>query len=144
MSGISGAQPTASELAKVSFADRWSVHSRQWLWELKAVDPPGAQGTLRLATSDDLAVVSEWRSRDPAMPLDEVFCARLINARWLFVWDDGEPCSLAGVLRHTEGSAALGILYTPPELRNKGHGTAAVAAWSRQALDRGKRCFFYT
>jgi GNAT superfamily N-acetyltransferase len=144
MSGISGAEPTASELAKVSFADRWRVESRQWLWELKDVDPPNVQGALRFATRDDLAVVSEWRSRDPAMPLDEAFCAKLIDARWLFFWDDGEPSCFAGVLRHTERSAALGLLYTPPELRGRGYGTAAVAAWSRQALDRGKRCFFYT
>jgi GNAT superfamily N-acetyltransferase len=144
MSGVSGAQPTASELAKVSFADRWTVQSRQWLWELKAVDAPDTPGALRFATTADLAAVSEWRARDSAMPLDEAFCARLIDAHWLFVWEDGEPCCLAGVLRHTDGSAALGLLYTPPELRGKGYGTAAVAAWSQQALDRRKRCFFYT
>lgn len=145
MSGISGVEPTASELAKVSFADRWRVQARQWLWSLEAVDPPASpSGALRLATPDDLAVVREWGARDGDMLLDESFCAALIGAQWLYIWDDGTPRCLAGVLRQTEQSAALGIVYTPPELRGKGYGTATVGAWSGQVLDRGKRCFFYT
>jgi uncharacterized protein len=146
MSGISGVEPTATELAKVSFADRWRVQARQWLWSLAAVEDPRASpvGALRLATPADLAVVREWSARHGDMPLEESFGAALIGAQWLYVWDDGAPRCLAGVLRQTEGSAALGILYTPPDLRGKGYGTATVGAWSRQALDRGKRCFFYT
>lgn len=146
MTGVSGPEPTASALARVSFADRWRVSSRHWLWSLAAVDPPDSPpGTVRLATTADLGAVREWGARDPEqMPFDEAFCAASIRAQRLYFFDDGAPRCLAGVLRSTEKSAALGILYTPPELRGKGYATATVAGWSRQMLESGKRCFFYT
>ena len=146
MSGISGVEPTASALAAVSFADRWRVQSRQWLWSLTAVDPPAAPaGTLRLATRDDMTAAWEWGTRDPEMPFtDPLFCAAFIRAAALHVWHDDGPRCMAAVLRQTQRSAALGIIYTPPEWRNKGYATATVAAWSRQVLDSGQRCFFYT
>jgi GNAT superfamily N-acetyltransferase len=149
MSGISGAEPTASALAAVSFANRWRVTSRQWLWSVAAVEQPDAApaGALRLATDTDAAVVWEWGAalaRDTGMPLDGRFCTALLRAQQLYFWDDGAPRCMAGVQVRTERSAALGVLYTPPDWRGKGYGTATVAAWSREALGRGKRCLFYT
>ena len=34
-------------------------------------------------------------------------------------------------------AAAVGILYTPPTLRERGYATASVVAFSRHLLDRG-------
>src|SRR5690606_34936545 len=69
--------------------------------------------------------------------LDGGVCARLIAIGQLYVWDDGAPRCMLGVLRETRDAAAIGILYTAPEFRDRGYATAAVAAFSRHLLERG-------
>ena len=148
--GISGTEPTASALA-AAWTGRpsgsWRVQSRQWLWSLTSVEAPdGAPaGSLRPAAAADTALANDWGAafaRDSGVAaLDGAFCTRLIGAGLLYLWDDGSPRCMVGVLRHTAKSAALGMVYTPPELRRKRYATSAIAAWSRQVLDRGQRCF---
>jgi predicted GNAT family acetyltransferase len=71
--------------------------------------------------------------------LDGGVCARLIPDRRLYFWDDGAPRCMLGVLRETSDAAAIGILYTPPTLRERGYATASVVAFSQHLLDRGLR-----
>jgi predicted GNAT family acetyltransferase len=76
--------------------------------------------------------------------LDGALCARLIRDRRLYLWDDGRPHCMLGVLRETRDAAAIGILYTPPERRDRGYASAAVAAFSRHLLERGMaHSYFY-
>ena len=55
------------------------------------------------------------------------------------------PVSLAGFGSLTPNGIRIGSVYTPPEHRNRGYGTAVTAAVSQLLLERGHRfCFLYT
>ncbi len=49
----------------------------------------------------------------------------------------GRPVALAAVGLPREGMSRIGPVYTPPELRGRGYGTAVTAAAAGWALDRG-------
>jgi RimJ/RimL family protein N-acetyltransferase len=116
------------------------------------VDPPRpASGSLRLPRQGERALLLDWHraferdagvavSDEPGALIDE----RLGHDGWL-VWDDHGPVSLVGVNRPVAGTVRLGPVYTPPELRNRGYASAAVAAASRRALTQGAtRCILFT
>ena len=57
----------------------------------------------------------------------------------------GEPVSLAGYGGPTPNGIRIGPVYTPPEHRRRGYGSAITAAVSELVLERGRRfCFLYT
>ena len=61
------------------------------------------------------------------------------------IWEDGEPVSLAGSGGNTPTGSRIGPVYTPPEHRGRGYGSALTAAITRARLDAGRRfCFLYT
>lgn len=62
-----------------------------------------------------------------------------VSSGLLWVWEgaDGAPVSLAARNRTAAGVARVGPVYTPPEHRRRGYGTAVTAACTRDALDRG-------
>ncbi len=65
--------------------------------------------------------------------------------RWLYIWDDGGPVSMAGASGETPSGIRIGAVYTPPELRGRGYASNCVAAVSQAELDRGRRfCFLFT
>jgi predicted GNAT family acetyltransferase len=52
---------------------------------------------------------------------------------------------MVSAVRDTPNSAGIGAVYTPPQFRNRGYASTAVATLSRQLLDAGRRsCFLYT
>jgi len=147
LSGVAGPEPAVSAYASKWIelhGGGWRVQSRQRLLAHRAIvpttaDPP--KGTLRLATPSELPVAREWGAAFAAesglAALDAGVCAELCAIGQLYVWDDGGPRCMLGVLRETRKGAAIGILYTPPQLRDRGYATAAVAAFSRGLLERG-------
>jgi hypothetical protein len=152
LSGVAGPEPAASAFAAAWTKLRggsWSMQSRQRLLAHKVLvptdDPP--PGALRLATERDTALARQWgaafahESRIAA--LDGAFCEHSIAGRRLYFWDDGAPCCMLGVLRETHDGAAIGVLYTPPALRERGYATATVVAFSRHLLDRGMRHSYF-
>jgi hypothetical protein len=146
LSGVAGPEPAVtaftaawSELRGVP----WSIQSRQQLLAHRAIvpmnePPPGA---LRVATGADAGLARQWGEafayESGIEALDGVFCVRSIPGRRLYLWEDGAPSCMLGVLRETHDAAAIGVLYTPPALRERGYASAAVAAFSRHLLDRG-------
>lgn len=142
------------------FAEAWCRRSgceardgmRQRIFRLERVVEPAdpAPGRLRLATSGDLELVSAWLEgfRDEAgvaMPLTREMARDRIERERLFLWQDGEPVSLAGFAAETPNGVRVGPVYTPPSRRGRGYASACVAALSRRALEAGKRfCFLYT
>ena len=62
------------------------------------------------------------------------------------LWEtDGASVSLAGYGGETPNGVRIGPVYTPPEHRDRGYGTAVTAAVSAERLAAGRRfCFLYT
>ena len=146
LSGVAGPEPAAQTFAAAwgkLRGMRWSVQSRQRLLAHQAIVPTGDPplGALRLATATDAVIAERWGAafahESGLAALDGAVCARLIPERRLYFWDDAGPRCMLGVLRETRDAAAIGILYTPPALRDRGYASAAAAAFSRHLLDRG-------
>ena len=146
LAGIAGPEPAAS-----AFAAAWTdlrggsarVQARQRLLVHRLIVPTGdaPPGALRPAVDADSGVARQWGAafavESRLAALDGALCSRLIREGQLYFWDDGGPQCMLGVLRETRDAAAIGILYTVPSGRERGYASAAVAAFSRQLLDRG-------
>ncbi len=158
--GVVGARPEVDV-----FANRWAsktgaearIKIEQGIYALRAVQPVREpRGVARAATHDDRPLLVEWyrsfaieavHETDP--DLDEI--GRAIDYRLndplagLLVWQDAEVISLAGYGARTPNGIRIGPVYTPPEHRGRGYGSALVAALSTQCLAAGHRfCFLYT
>lgn len=142
------------------FAEEWSAaHSvgfeagrRMRIYQLDRVVPPAnpAPGSMRQATSDELTLAVEWArafkrdtgfwDNDPG-PL----ARRLVGEGRLFVWEDGDPVSMAARMAETPNGIRIGYVYTPPEARRRGYASTCVAALSQHYLDQGRTfCFLHT
>ena len=84
---------------------------------------------------------------DDSSRLERSVEARLVDEHGGFgLWHDaGGAVSLAGFGGPTPNGIRIGPVYTPPEHRNRGYGTAVTAAVSELLLEQGRRfCFLYT
>lgn len=159
--GVVGGVPevdtfAASWAARHGLAATTSVDQR--IYSLREVLPPrGVEGALRLAGIPDRALVLAWMTdfAEEALPAsdDPGRIERSVDARLggagsggIGLWEvGGEPVSLAGFGGPTPSGVRIGPVYTPPDRRGHGYGSAVTAAVSQLALDRGKRlCFLYT
>lgn len=147
--GVNGPS-TTSQL----FAQAWTaltdaeltINRNMRLYSLdEVITPPPASGKLRLATDADLELMAQWmvefnkEAVQVASTLDEAranFEPRIANQE-LFIWDDGQPVTMAAQTRPTRRTETIGMVYTPPEHRRRGYATACVAALSRIILDAG-------
>jgi GNAT superfamily N-acetyltransferase len=116
----------------------------------RLIPPPAVSGTLRIANENDIELVQQWVEQFgidireprgyPAISARE----RIAEGR-IFVWDDGQPVSMAAWAGPTPNGVRINLVYTPRELRRRGYASAAVAALTRRMLDGGKKfCFLYT
>ena len=159
--GVVGAVPEVD-----AFVDSWtsrhgraaSVVFQQRIYAVTAVMPsPPVAGALRLATVDDRELLIAWIRAFGAEVLraddrDDERIERGVDARLasddagVALWElDGRPVSLAGFGGPTPNGIRIGPVYTPPELRGQGFGTAVTAAISRRLIEGGRRfCFLYT
>lgn len=62
----------------------------------------------------------------------------LALGNWHFFWErDGRTVAYSAVGKPINGMSRVGPVYTPPEERGNGYGTAVTAAVSQWALDAG-------
>ncbi len=136
-----------------AFADIWSKVSGaavtrvacHRIYQLREVVPPRARpGSFRVAAEDDQKLLSQWTlsfflEALPNEPMPDVqkTTRNRIEQRELFVWEDGQAVSLAGVSRPTMRGSTVSVVYTPPEYRGRGYASACVAALSQHLLDSG-------
>jgi predicted GNAT family acetyltransferase len=140
--------------AACRFARRWqgrtgarvSVHRRQRLYRLGQLVPadPPPPGRARRAADTDRGLLHAWHDaflaelgstsiRDvPAQVTDRLGYGGLV------LWETaGVPVSMAGRTPVTAGICKIAPVYTPPQQRGHGYGTAATAAVTRHAIKTG-------
>jgi predicted GNAT family acetyltransferase len=120
------------------------VETRMRLYRLIELRPPTTRGEARLALPGDRGLVEQWLESfrdeaDPTSPAEAgAIAERRIAASEMWLWTaDGELVSLAGHSRPAGGVARVGPVYTPPEHRGHGFGSAVTAKASAAAIERG-------
>jgi predicted GNAT family acetyltransferase len=144
-----------------SFARAWSdltgepaeISMRQRAFELREVKVPRARdGKLRPATSSDLELATIWChafmvdafGSGDMQKAREIVDVRIADGA-IYLWDVGDPVSMAMKTRPTQRGISISFVYTPPELRKRGYATACVAELSRMLLESGREfCSLFT
>jgi ribosomal protein S18 acetylase RimI-like enzyme len=157
--GVTAAQPEVA-----AFAEAWErltgrahrVRVEQGIYRLtEPVVPEGVEGGFRLARPADRPLLVRWweafaaEAMPPDAPHHDAEAAvdrRLSRDGGAGVWEvDGEVVAMAGFGSETPNGARIGPVYTPPEHRRRGYGSALTAHLSRHLIAGGRRfCFLYT
>lgn len=156
--GVTG--PTA---VAARFVELWQAASgaqahraiAERIFRVEQVEPPrGVAGRMRPYAEPDRELALTWLEAfvTEALPGSHpeppagVLAHRLADPEGGYVlWEDGEPVCIAGFGGLTPNGIRIGPVYTPPELRGRGYGSALTAALTQQLLDGGRRfCFLFT
>jgi predicted GNAT family acetyltransferase len=115
-----------------------------------------APGSLRAARPDDVALVARWIAdfNDEALAeggSDRAAALRMAEdlvshqGRSVYLWDHGQPVSMAATGYPSPNGGRVYAVYTPPEHRRRGYAGSSVAALSRSLLATGLTyCFLFT
>ena len=150
--------PFASALAE-RYDAALETRFEQGVYALHTVIPARkTRGSMRPAEHADRALVLEWVEAfstevlHESRPGDGGRLERNVDARLaggdagFALWEaNGRPVSLVGFGGPTPNGIRIGPVYTPPEQRGHGYGSALTAGVSAQQLTQGRRfCFLYT
>jgi predicted GNAT family acetyltransferase len=154
--GVSG-EPALARAIAAAWAERTARPTRLRMSDalhiLTEVVGPArlAAGRLRAARADERELLIAWEEAfvteadAGVVGQAEVTVDRRMRAGMALVWDDGGPSSTLALTRPVAGTARIGAVYTPPELRDRGYASSLVAAASRLALAHGSpRCILFT
>jgi predicted GNAT family acetyltransferase len=135
------ADPVRHAVLLEDFATQWAIavgkESVQVdgarLYRLKNLRPQTVEGLPRLARGNDHGLVAQWieqmilEAADP--PIEAGAWSRaLIQEERLWLWEaNGKPASLVARRPTVEGVTRLGPIYTPPESRRHGYGSALTS-----------------
>jgi GNAT superfamily N-acetyltransferase len=158
--GASGAPPEVDLFAEAWAArsdSRRTVRRAQRIYRLTDVRiPSGVAGTPRVATAEEKHLLVTWITAfaeealagmpSPATDTERMVDARLADeASGFLLWEDDGPVSIAGWGGPTPNGIRIGPVYTPPDRRARGYGSAVTAAVSEAQLNAGRQfCFLYT
>ncbi|OLF06748.1 hypothetical protein BU204_36165 [Actinophytocola xanthii] len=138
------------ELAEV-FAVEWAALTGAGLREVMAgrlyalgeLRPPAVSGAERVAIEADVELLTRWRSEFTSEALghehvvrhaEEILRGALRRGEGVVLWEDaGEPVAWATASVPTGAMSRIGPVFTPPDLRNRGYGSAVTAAAARWA-----------
>ncbi|OLF08980.1 hypothetical protein BLA60_20510 [Actinophytocola xinjiangensis] len=148
--GVNGPRENAEAFAG-AWAARTGATVREviggMLYRLGDLAEPAVAGRARLAGEADVPLLVAWRrdfqvesrGHDRYTERSEELIRRgFALGDGVLIWErDGQPVSWANVGRPVAGMCRVGPVYTPPEHRAHGYGSAATAAASRWALAQG-------
>ena len=156
--GVVGPKEHAAE-----FASAWEAATgttarlaiAQRVFRAESVDPPrDVPGRMRPVEDRDRDLAVRWAGEFVAEALsrpEPESSAEFVARRQadpdggLVFWEDGEPTCFAGFGGPTPNGIRIGPVYTPPDQRRRGYGTALTAALTQQLLAYGRRfCFLFT
>ena len=156
--GVTGAVPEVD-----AFSENWSARAgtrrrrrmAQRIYRITELrSTQDVPGNARAATEADRELLVAWVGAFAveAMPegapdrdAERTVDARLRAGSGSFtIWDDDGPVALAGWGGETPNGARIGPVYTPPEHRRRGYGSAVTAAVTAEQLAAGRTfCFLY-
>ncbi|QQR69402.1 MAG: GNAT family N-acetyltransferase [Alphaproteobacteria bacterium] len=129
----------------------------EWLFQLDLAqmkDPPGFaedKRVLRLSQDQDEELLIGWRvayyiealcesPQDPSLRdhAKKEF-ERHVGKNWYVLESEGQAVSMGGVHRALPDMVFIGPMWTPPELRNRGHARSLLAKALRLAESQGVR-----
>lgn len=153
--GVTGAVPEAEWFAH-AWTDEPRLRIAQGIYAAREIRVPDVSGAMRLATFDDRDLLVDWirAFQEEALP-DEAPHFDVVDAverrlrsmtSGTALWDDGgRAVSMCGFGSQTPTGIRIGPVYTPPELRGRGYGSAVTATASKRLLDGDRDfCFLYT
>lgn len=122
----------------------------QRLYRVDRVIPLRASGSVRVARSRDVRLVTAWVEAfadELAMSFrpGRALIAEWIERGWVHLWEDsGAPVAMAVTRGHTSRGVRIGYVYTPPERRRRGYAGALVSGVSSHMLAAGRDfCVLY-
>ena len=145
--GIGGPVDTVEQLiAQLDRAPAKRIAER--LYRLNRLNTPrGVPGTARPATEWDIDVVAGWvepytvesfgRLPTDFDPVRLATAAISYSRTWLWLEPDGTPVSMATRRPPAAGVSRIGPVYTPPEHRGHGYGSAVTARAAFDIIDSG-------
>ena len=152
--GVIGPRDEAAAFAESWRPGAWRQEMAMRAYQLAEVspDPRRPSGELRQPHPQERGLLERWivgfrrdaHLRD-AEPASEVADRMIAGTRAFFFAVGGRPVALVAGAVDLPEAARIGMVYTPPELRGRGFGSAATAALSQLLLDRGSRaCLLFT
>jgi len=154
LSGVLGPELIATRFAKLwtkEFGGTLKLQCQERLYSLERVVHPSSPppGLFRHATQKDLELVMDWNVgfyEDTGIPdrASKHRTAQLVKDGSLFLWEDGEPRSMAAKVAESPTGARIGYVYTPPTFRKCGYASICVAELSQLLLNQGRNfcCLF--
>jgi hypothetical protein len=154
IAGLGGPVPTVEAL--VERLGREPAHRiAERLYRLdRLAQPMGVLGRARLATEADVEVVTGWvepytfetfGSLPPAFEPRRLASVAIGYSRtWLWLDHAGTPVSMAIRRPPAAGVSRIGPVYTPPEQRGHGYGSAVTARAAFDILDHAAVPVLYT
>ena len=104
----------------------WETGMQQRIYRLDQVEPVRpVPGAMRLATMDDLELLTDWGTgfacdAGHTFLLAREQVNRMIERQDPHIWQDESPASMAVAQGATPNGCRVGYVYTPPELRGRG------------------------
>ena len=106
------------------------------------VDVPLSPSRLRHAEMEDLPLMAKWIAKfsseaigeEPEPGRAERNAEKYIAERKLYVWDHDGPVSIVKESRAMKSGTMIALVYTPPELRNRGYATSCVYHLTKRLL----------
>jgi GNAT superfamily N-acetyltransferase len=138
---VRGARPSA-----VAFADAWhtitgrsaTIGTEERLYRLGTLRAPASVSGMPRDAADDRALLADWVElflRETFSPVqDDAAGARFVDTAnqvgdRFVLWDvDGTPVSMAMLRAPASGVSRIGPVFTPPDRRGHGYGSAVTAA----------------
>ncbi len=145
-----------------AFAEHWQTVTEQpyrpgtkeRIYQLEQVLPvTGVPGSMRRASEAERELLARWVVAFDAEALGgreapderqwvEMMLSAAPDLRGLWLWEDGQPVSMAGYGGRTLRGMRIGPVYTPREHRGKGYASALTAGVSQMLIEGGRQFVF--
>lgn len=159
-SGPKGTAAGLAEALRIQTRLRYGLATAMGIHQLSQLQPlPDIPGGLRAAEERDRPLLEAWCRAFEQESFGELrddpvrWSDRRLAQQDIYLWEvppvqgspDSSPVSMVGGNAFDEQGGCIGPVYTPPEHRRQGYGTAAVAGLSQQLLDQGcTACYLFT